>query len=156
MAGTVLGENFSINQWYNIGQYACCCLVDGEKTCPLTSPSFNSFSVNLIRDDPYITSYILEVCLTPPPPPYCHQSSYFGIPPLPLLPSYSHILTYSFHINIKSAFIFNPSKITFILFSLINDPYLYARDHLRSNCKPERSFPKFGWSLLVYLQFFSS
>ena len=42
------------------------------------------------RDDPYITSYILEGCLTPIPP-YCHQPSYFGIPP-PLY--YHHIVIF--------------------------------------------------------------
>ena len=70
--------------------------------------------------------------------------------------TYCHILTFTFNLNIKISFIFNTSEITSILFSLIKNPYLHVRDHLRSNCKIERSFPKFSWSLLVYLHFFHS
>ena len=111
----------------------------------------------LHRDGPYITTYILEGCLTPTPPIVINHHILASPPPsISIILSYFDIPPFTFHINIKSAFIFNPVEITSILFSLINHPYLHVRDHLRSNCKIERSFPKFSWSLLVYLHFFHS
>ena len=86
--------------------------------------------------------------LCDPHPPYCHQLSftiilsYFDIPPL------------TFKLNINSAFIFNTSEITPILFKLITDPYMYARVQLRWNYKTGRLFAKFSLYPLICLHFF--
>ena len=92
-----------------------------------------SFLKHQLRDHPYIILYILEGCLTLTPPIVINRHI-LAYPPPPLLPSYRHTL------NIKIAFIFNPSEIKSFLFSLMTDPFLYARDQLRSNCKHKDLF----------------
>ena len=50
--------------------------------------------------------------LSDPHPPYCHQLSYFGIPPSPcitIILSNFDIPPFTFDLNTKRAFIFNPS-----------------------------------------------
>ena len=106
------------------------------QTADATIPKMVQTITNSLRDDPYITSYILEGCLTPTPPIVINRHILaYPNPSITIILSYFDIPPFTFHINIKSAFIFNPVEITSILFSLINHLYLHVRNNLRSNCK---------------------
>ena len=102
-------------------------------------------------------SCILEGCLTPPPPIVInrHILAYPPAPSITIILSYFDIPPFTFHINIKSAFIFNPVEIIYILFSLNNHPHLHFRDHFRSNCKNRKIFCKFYLISFGICTFFS-